>query len=126
MNPISGKVLLAILAIAIALTATVICAIADIGGFGTWLGGFSGPFTRGLTNVGAIPLNFGLASGWNMLLLYIAGLVILPVSVAAIVWHYDIPYKWQNVASPSNASTYDTTLKREPDEPEPGPSSIKP
>ena len=119
---LSRKVFVIILAIAIGLTAFCLCAFLDVGGLGTSLAGVGGPLTVGLKDIGMAPLRWALTDGWTVLIFYTA-LLIGGLVFASIWWQYDVPYKITGATTTSPASEYNTTLKREPSEPERAPTT---
>jgi hypothetical protein len=91
----------------------------NVGGIGTKISGVGGPFAAGFQKLLIGPLTWASAGGWPTLaIFYLVGLIAIPFSFAYIIWHYDVPYKITGATAPSPASTYDNSMKREPDEPE--------
>jgi hypothetical protein len=91
----------------------------NVGNIGTTLSGVGGPFASGFQKLLTGPLTWASTGGWPTLaIFYLVGLIALPFSVAYIIWHYDVPYKITGATAPSPASSYDNSMKREPDEPE--------
>lgn len=120
----SYKKYLIILAIIIPLVIVATLAFTNFAGIGDQLKGAGGPFAAGLYNVAVGPLNWALGGGFPTLaLFYLLGLVVLPFSVAYIIWHYDVPYKIQGATAPSPTSAYTNTMSREPPEPERAPTA---
>lgn len=90
-------------------------------GWGTAVSKTGGPFFTGLFNLGAMIPKFMLQDGYRMAIGYLVGLLVIPLTVAYLVWHFDIGYKLGNASkSESPASGYDNTMSREPAQPEKG------
>ena len=87
------KKYLIITVILVSLVVFLTLAAVNFQGIGDKLGGIGGPFTNGLTKLGAGPLNWALIGGYQMLIFYLVSFALVPVLVAYVVWHYDIPYK---------------------------------
>ena len=93
-------------------------------GWGVAVAGFGGPLAVGLYKIFISPLNWALSGGWPTLAVFILlGFVALPIGIAALTWHYDIPYKLQNTVAPNPSNAYTATVKREPEEPERAPTT---
>jgi hypothetical protein len=91
----------------------------NVGGIGTKISGVGGPFAAGFQKLLIGPLTWASAGGWPTLaIFYLVGLIAIPFSFAYLIWHYDVPYKITGSTAASPASTYDNSMKREPDEPE--------
>ena len=118
-----------LIAFAIIIPLTIVLTLGSLNyaGIGDTLTGWFGPVTRGFYNIGATILNWGLANGWNMAILFIS-VPALMVAFAYVVWHWDWGYKIPGTSSSpaAAASEYSSTLKREPDEPERAPNAVAP
>ena len=92
--------------------------VVNFNGWGANLSKQAVPITNGLHNIGKIIPTAMLNNGYIMLIAYLA-VPILMFASALIYWNQDWGYKLTgSKAATNSASTYDNSMKREPDEPE--------
>jgi hypothetical protein len=112
----SKKVLVALLIVAIIVTAVTMAAL-FVPAVRLWFTNISGPAGTGAINLLQTPLKWALTGGANTIALWGVGLIVL-FGFAYWVWHWDIGYKFTGATTPNPASGYDNSMKREPEEPE--------
>lgn len=119
MVTLSKKVLVFLVITPLIVFGVAIAAILNIGGIGTALAGFGGPFGRGVLNILTAPLAWAITGGGPTIAVFWALIAFGIFGFAYWVWHWDIGYKLSsNMATKSPADGYDNSVRTEPAEPE--------
>jgi hypothetical protein len=121
----SKKIWASVAAICIAIGLLAGLIIGNVGGIGSALQGAGGSASKGAYDVFSSPFKFTIAHGWPSLIIGYVAFLGFAAFCAWATWHYDIPYHFSGVKK-SPTEEYDSTMPREPEEPERAPQPITP
>jgi len=93
MVTLSGKPLIAVIAICVFIAVFAFAAVFNVGGLGTALAGVGGPVGSAFYSFFNAPVAWASAGGWPTLAAFYATFIVVMLVFAYVVWHFDLPYK---------------------------------